>query len=228
MPIHDDNEKDPKPVTEKSAESVVNKLSDTELRTLYLASLRPKPLGKAKNKPYYRQTYALEFREVFEEFMADKARRIYYYKDFPKYSNNTLYLKIMQSREYLLDNLDPEGKYNLFDQCTYIHKKKGVGVIMEVLLDVLDQQLSVADNTTLITSEFKPQKLNSNGDWRDRLDKFLEGEPKYDEQFVADKIALGEEEQRQLEIELCQLDNIAYNISCSKVTVNFLKDKVGI
>lgn len=220
MPLHDDNISEPHDVKETPEDKIPDKLNDTELRSLVRTYLTPPALGKHRNKPYYRHVYGLQFREIYDEFMQSKEKKIWRFNKFPQYSSNTLYLKITQAKEYFLAHLDPDGRYKDFDQCVHTHVVKGVGVQMEVRFDILQERVSFN------TNPFAPDTVNENTiEWKDRLDKYLETGPHYDKEFREDKLALDEEQQSQLRVELCQLKNIAYNVTSSTIKVVFMKEE---
>ena len=118
--------------------------------------------------PYYKAIFALQFKQVLDELMKDGKPRIYRYKDFPDLKPDTLYLKLTQSKNYLLDHLDTDKKYKEFwDRCM-MGKKRGVGIIIHLRKDIMD------DGTV---AAFTPDLLSDNHDdalkWKDDLEEYL-------------------------------------------------------
>lgn len=176
---------------------------------------KPKAWSKASTAPYYRAEYGLQMKCVLDEIIKTSKPFIWRYND-PRWSNlkpDTLYKKINQSLIYVKDCLDPDYKYAAIIEACLIHKKKGVGIIMEVRQDILYQQQ--VDNP----EAFMPNILvNDNSDWRDRLTDFLErGQPSIP--FEVTGLALSEEEQEQIKIELCEVQNIVVIVSDSRIKV---------
>src|SRR5205823_4714999 len=68
--------------------------------------------GKKKNAPYYREKFALEIRNVLDILKKTFPQPfVYRYERFPEFSSRTIYLRIYQSKKYLLEHLDPTGAY---------------------------------------------------------------------------------------------------------------------
>jgi hypothetical protein len=166
--------------------------------------------------PYYRAVFAAQFKMVLDEMMQNKKTRIYRYKDFPEFtSHNTLKLKIYQSRAYLLDNLDSDGKYKLFCEAIIVRVIRDVGIVLELREDILEDNNSNTENS----KAFAPSYLSEQNDgWKEKLEKYLMSEDEKGK-FELRDIALSEDEQRELEIQLSQLSNVVFRVASDKIIV---------
>jgi len=162
---------------------------------------------------YYKAKYALQFKEVVDGILKDGKARIYRYRDYPEFSRpRSLYLKIVQSRAYLLDKLDSEGKYKLLCDAILLTTKYKVGIILSLQRDLLDGY----DDDKF----HKPDILGDEDDpWREQLDTYLSSEKKPEGKFEAKGLMLDDNEQRDLEIMLSGLANVSYRITQDKVLV---------
>lgn len=81
----------------------------------FLAKYMPgnKPAGwkTRSNSPYYNSINGYRMKAVLDEMMKDNEPRVFYYKDYPEFSKNTLYFQINQGLNYLTECLDPQGIY---------------------------------------------------------------------------------------------------------------------
>jgi len=74
-------------------------------------SRRPKRLSQNSNTPYYKEIYALEIKEVFDVLLETKRPQLWKYSDWSEYTPGTLYQRVCWGCRFLLDHLDPVGKY---------------------------------------------------------------------------------------------------------------------
>ena len=77
---------------------------------------RPLNSSRSTNSPYYKEKFAIELRDaVCEPMLDEQSRGIFQdkmlrYEAHPEYTHQTLYIKVQQSRKYLLDFLDTEDR----------------------------------------------------------------------------------------------------------------------
>src|SRR5438477_4611495 len=60
---------------------------------------------------YYNEKEARGFIPHLDSILEDKEDRELRYEDYPQWSPHTLWAKVNQSFKYIIDNLDPVGKY---------------------------------------------------------------------------------------------------------------------
>lgn len=177
--------------------------------------------GRNIDKPYYKKKYALGVKEVLDWMMEHKKPRKWVYADFPSTNKASLYQKIMQGKEFLLDNMDPDGRYKKFDLCVKVDRKQKDALYFHIQYHMLNMANS-EDIEDLSKAGFvKSEELS----WRDRLENFLEnGKP--GESFKKEGLALDESEITELETTLCTLTTIVYNITEKSVVVRKTKSDV--
>jgi hypothetical protein len=83
-------------------------------------SLRPKHLSKNSNLPYYKEIYAIEIREVFDKIIETKKPYLWKYSEWSEYKPTTLYQRVCCGAKFLIDHLDPDGKYSYLRDCVDI------------------------------------------------------------------------------------------------------------
>lgn len=174
---------------------------------------KPKHWSLKSNAPYYRESFALGVKKVLDRMIETMRDQIYYYKDFPENTPNSIYLKFQQARKYLLDHLDPDGKYADFNQAISVRKMTGVGVKISIRQDVL--QSIVSGGADFMPKEMTTDKLA----WKEKMFDYIQngevGIP-----FLATNLTLDEDEQHALEVQLAGLgDSIVYRITEREVKV---------
>ena len=60
---------------------------------------------------YYNEKEAKMLMQHLDDISVDKEDREFRYDDYPQWTPNTIWAKINQAIKYIIDNLDPEGKY---------------------------------------------------------------------------------------------------------------------
>lgn len=120
---------------------------------------KPKNWGRRTNAPYFRERYALELRAILDGMLLEyehgtHSNKIFRYIDYPELSHNSLYLKINQSKLYLLEVLDDDKKYFRFFQLIAIKRYRNKGVVLEYAEDAKNKE-----HTKLHASGFSPNEL---------------------------------------------------------------------
>jgi len=196
---------------QKLVDTLTGLISDKETQIKIKQSLekhRPQHWSRLANAPYYRAKYAAEIKIILDQMIADGENRVIFYKDHPGLNSNTLYNKLFQAKKYLLDKLDPDGKYSLFCESLHIHKKRGVGIHLDIDRNILDG-----------TPEgFKAQTLsNTNSEeWKSKIEIFIKNSQSGDVLHMKN-LALSPEEIEDIEITLFSLNDIMYNIKCNEI-----------
>ena len=198
----DDHRKSTPPITLNDVAKSLAQQQEVKARTLNYQ--KPDRWGGRSNAPYYREQYARVMQAVLDKMMHNRHDQMYYYKNH-SLAPNSLYQKIQQSVRFLLDNLDPDGKYAAFWNCIYCHKVKGVGVRVCIRTDLLDE--------AAVHHNFMPTELITDlQDWRDKMAKYIEdGEPGIP--FEATGLGLTEEQVADLEIQLSAIPDLNYSVT---------------
>lgn len=125
----------------------------------------PNNVSRLSVYSYYRPEFALQVKLVIDEMIETKRDKEWRYLDFPDLRPRTLYQRIFQSIKYLVDNLDPDGKYAAFKKITVLSDKVSkTGVRLSWVRDMLDGREFKATDVTL---DYKMQQ------WKLEIDKFL-------------------------------------------------------
>lgn len=101
--------------------------------------LRPKKFSYTSNTPYYREMYAIQMREVLDNIYATKRPQLWKYSDWPDYKPTTLYQRASYGLLFLVDHMDPDGKYLALKTVLRIHpvpKKDSIGLAIYIRRDI--------------------------------------------------------------------------------------------
>lgn len=170
--------------------------------------IRPKSARAMSRYPYYKERFALEYKVVLDDMISEhdngvKEDRMYWYRDFVDLRPSTLYLRITQAKQFLLDNMDPEGKYARFCELLATKIERGKGIRLFYARDVVNG------------SFFRPTKVvvkEESHTYKDRVHEFLENALS-GEKLNIEKLVLSEEEIQTLDASLVILENIIYKIT---------------
>lgn len=167
---------------------------------------KPRSWNKKTNAPYYREKYGLELKAMLDKMMIDGQHRIFRFDEFPELSKNSLYLKVNQSKLYLLENLDPDGRYAHYLNHVRIRRTR-VGVRLS--------------SDTENDGSFMPSTvitINAQDSLREKIDKFLE-ESQPGQELLINKLVLEEGDVEALQASLMPLENFAANITHTSVKI---------
>ena len=182
---------------------------------------KPSSWSSLTNAPYYRERFALELKMVADAMLAEYNEgkfedREYRYSQFCEgsagISKNTLYLKINQSKLYLLEpenGLDPDGMYKRFFELITITRER-TGIRLSYNKDVRGGSSMLPEKVM----ELKEQTIT----WKTKVDEFLDNAMP-GEVFELKRLSLTDEEQQTIKNSLVQLVDILYTVtdSCIKI-----------
>jgi hypothetical protein len=173
--------------------------------------VRKKPKGWAHRSyaSYYKLVYAEWLLRDINEMMVDRQPRIFPYDKWPNVSPSSLYLRVNQATAYILDNLDPDGKYARFFEQIKCRRIPKVGVKLcfdDVLADV------EPGGEKFIGDDDAPA-------WKQKMDAYLESDDETVEPFHQTGLMLTPEQVAQLELELSGLSSIMYSVSCREIKI---------
>lgn len=167
MPLTE-NMKPSQPTTEdvksivEAFKEVVN-VPSVKQSILMKSRKRPRGWRPTSNSPYYKERFGLEFKAVLDAMMVDSKDREYRYKDFTTMSHKSLYLRVNQSKLYLLEELDPDKQYARFCEMTTITRET-TGIRISLCRDMREGAPS-----------FVPSIVESDDSylWKDSMQDFL-------------------------------------------------------
>jgi len=176
---------------------------------------RPKGWSRRSNAPYYKEKYALEAKEVIDGMIKDRMDRVYDYAEFESklnMSRNTVYLRVNQSFAYLVDKMDDiDHTYARFMEMIHIERVRGVGVMIKMIPEFRNSNVSSFVPTQVIPHEQIPQ-------WKEDMLEYLEkgeaGKP-----FFRDKLALSTEEIEDIKASLYGLKGVIHNITAHSIKI---------
>lgn len=176
MPIHNDFKPDEKknppldsPATKELAGTIKSLLQDPDFREFLSKQRqvkRPRTSSKMSNFSYYREPFGLQMKVALDTMMETRRDCIWRYSNYPELSPSSLYQRINQSLNFLLREMDHEGKYAAIRDMIVISRKDNKsGIVMAFIRDKLEGR------------EFKPDFIGEEEkvlQWREEIDKFLD------------------------------------------------------
>lgn len=182
-----------------------------------------KPLGwsRRSNAPYFKEEYALQLKEVVDQMLIDRQDVCYSYDDYLKHygiARETLYLRINQSKRYLLEFLDPDKIYAKFFERAQINRERGIGVTIKFIPEFRSGE-----------SDFKPRAIEppeQKAKWQKEMERWLEESEPGDDPFYKDKLALSPEEIGTIKLQLRPLVNVLASITAH--TIKLVKINVEV
>jgi len=181
--------------------------------------VRKKPIGwsRRSNAPYYKRCHALELKSVVDEMLTTREDQVYFYKDYPNMSANTLYLRVNQSLRFLLDFLDTdEAQYAKWSEMVNITKERGTGV-----------RISFDDEfRNSAVSTFKPHAITSKGNtptWKQDVDDYLENIKRVQPLHIPG-LCLSPDEMTTLRDSLRPLKGIIFYITSAEIKILKVND----
>lgn len=129
---------------------------------------RPPGWSKRSNAPYYKEVYALQMKRVVDDMLDTRQDQVYFFKDFPRTSPTTLYLRIHQSIHYLIDYLDTEDKrYAKWNEMISITRERKTGIRLSFIEGVRTAQMENFTPRAAIPKSEIPK-------WKQSVEEYLE------------------------------------------------------
>lgn len=177
-------------------------------------SKRPAGWSRRANAPYFKEHFGLEMKATLDTVLDKKEDVVYDYKTFEAIgmSRTTVYLRVNQSLHYLIEYLDPDGKYrDAWDNKIQITKERGVGVRISLLEHCREGYQSNFTPRTVIPKAEMPE-------WRRKMEKFLEtAEP--GDKFYKEGLALPPEEVKELNDSFIGVEGFLVNITSFSIKI---------
>lgn len=222
-----DREKDSKSVLQEEAlkklQELLAQVKDKKKLVEVLANdgpKRPKGWSSLSNAPYFKERFALEFKMVLDAMIAEYKEgrfedREYKYSEFCQpgvvgsLSRNSLYLKINQSKLYLLKELDFDGTYKEFCELLTITKER-TGIRISYVRDIRQGlDFKMPSKVVPKTETFS---------WKDKVDSFLENGQSGDKLELTG-LSIDEDQQQDIIASLSGLSDIIFKVTDSSIKI---------
>jgi hypothetical protein len=141
-----------------------------------------KLLGKKVSDPYYNEASALSIKAMVDEMIEDECDRRIEQEDFPEYKLRTLRQKLYSGLQYLVQHMDPTGKYKVFNSRIMISMPQGNRILVRFVEEgatafftlrahkILPTRDEITeDNSPTTFTEPTNKKLEGGEDWRSKL-----------------------------------------------------------
>lgn len=170
--------------------------------------LRPITNSESSNTPYYREKFAKELLPVLDAVLVDNKARIFRYSNYPSMQPSTLRARIEQAWYYVMDYLDPEGRYRVLRKNANLVRSQNGLILM--MIDDNKTEPMIAD----IISEFEMSPRS----WKLAFEDFIEN-GKEGEKKVFGNLNLVEEDMTYINNSLFGIENIVHSYSEKQLTV---------
>lgn len=176
---------------------------------------RPQGWSRRSNASYYKQSFAEEIKVLIDGMLESRKDIILRYSSYclPDVRNgiskNTLYLRVNQSVKFLLDKLDPDGKYMAWYRAVKI-KITPAGIEIRFGEESRNSKL-----IPMVYEEIVTQREDA--EWRKDMENWLESTDV--RPFVRKHLALSNEEVEKLQSELGELKGIAASVKNESISI---------
>jgi len=186
-----------------------------------IPSDRPAFASKNSIYPYYKQSYAERLKNWLDDMIRTKNDKVLRYSKWctsdTGISERTLYQQIIQSRRFLLENMDPDRRYaNLFE-IIRIRQREGVGVCLEYppgFLMAAEDKLP--EEATPVVEDVTPDPQLPK--WRIDLSDWLE-DVTNKKPFAKTGLLLTESDILEIKTLLSQVPGIQYSVKSESVKI---------
>lgn len=183
--------------------------------TSYKKSLRPSHYSKNSNLPYYKEIYAVELREVFDKILETKRPYLWKYEEWSEYKPNTLAQRVRCAIKFLIDHLDPDGKYAYLRDCVDIgpvpNAKKAIGLGIRFKRSIDPETLRHDPK------RFMPKNISDFKEVISIIDDYLKDEMRHEALDIP--CVLLPEHQETLITQYSSLNNVIMNIDNKHVKI---------
>lgn len=180
-------------------------------------SNKPKGWSHKASAPYFKEIYGQQMKDIFDALIANPNQDFMYdYKTYAQYglSSTTTYLRVNQSIRYLLEKMDPDGKYQKFyHEKILIKKERNVGVRICVLPEFRVQTVAEHLAARAVIPKFEGPA------WRKKMEDWLEKAQPGDKPFVQEGLALTPEEIQELKDTFIGVRGFICNITSFSIKI---------
>ena len=170
--------------------------------------VRKRPLGWSRKSyaTYFREEYALQMKRELDSLISSRTAKLFPYEHFPNMSSTSLYLRINQSVRYVLEFLDPDGRYAKLWSEVRTEKVKGRGVVIKF--------------RDFVTDDLKGEDFVAKADkvkWKQKIDLYLEGDEM--KPLHIDHLLLSSSEIDEVKAELDGVEGIQFSVSSKEIKI---------
>lgn len=167
---------------------------------------------KLHSMPYYKEHFALELLPILDAMIEDRKDREYRFCDYSGMKPYSLYLKIYQSFQWIIDNADTEeAKYlRLYNDIEIRAKSNSNRTGIKLIFKTTSK--AKLDKAHIIDGSITPKK------WKEEVYKFL-ADGVEGTQLLIDKLSLTDEEVNELQVTLSQLTNILARVNGTSIKI---------
>ena len=213
--LQPDRTKEPSSISSKDILEILQNVKDKHKLASILSGdntmKRRSTWSALTNAPYYKEPFALQLKAVLDEMIQEHANgiledRIWRCEEFDM-KISSLYVRINQSKLFLLNELDADGIYKSFCDRIVITKERGIGVRLSYIRDISPES-------------FKPNKaidkMEQTVTWKDKIEQFCENSGVGDTLEI-NKLALTDDDIADVHSSLAQLQDIVGSISSERI-----------
>jgi hypothetical protein len=141
--------------------------------------VKPHGFGQDSYSPYYKKHYGEQLQRLADEQLKTLQDIVYDYATFCKPKNpngcseTSLYNRVNMSRRYLLERLDPDGKYQGWKEITNVRQLGGVGVVISIDPEI---KAMMAGNTKDTPQPRMAEPIVNKPRWKQQLDDWVESD----------------------------------------------------
>lgn len=139
---------------------------------------QPEGYSPDSETPYYKESYALDFKKYFDRLIAKPDKQLVISPDKLRISVSTLQGRFYQAKKYLIDHLDPTGIYK--------KHSRNIKISRTPISLVLSYQRVEIDETDCIECEARPG-------WKVQLEDFIDNSQP-GTKFELERVYLSEED----------------------------------
>lgn len=185
---------------------------------------KPPGWGRKSTAPYYKEAYGKQIQEMADEMIRTKQSIVFDYERFcydrnnpSRMSERSLYLRVNQSINFLLEEIDPylEGQpYAHWHAMCKVRVDRKVGVLIEYIPELVEH---ASEGKTLLS----PKLVSPTSDkplWRQKMRQWIDNDEDQ-RPFEKRNLVLTKEERVEIEAELAGLKNLLVDIETTHVVL---------
>ena len=181
-----------------------------EAMVTLVTSERPQGWDRRSTATYYKPRFAREIQPDIDKQIESRKDLLYRYDiwctDETRISPQTLYARINMASRYLVEKLDPTGKYAMWNAEAIVRRITGLGIRISV---------ESHDHVPLSAEIVEPKEDAPK--WKSELEDWLESES--DEPFVKERLALTEDEVKQIKGQFVNMAGVIASVTPVSIRV---------
>lgn len=186
-----------------------------------VTSKKPPGWGRKSCAPYYKEPYGRQLQQMADEMIRTKQSIVFDYARFchdmsnpGRMSVKSLYLRVNQSMNFLLNEIDAylDGHpYAKWHAMVRVKVKHDVGILIEYIPELINYEHGVG--------LLSPKMMSPTSDkpkWREAMAKWLEDDT-VTIPFVKENLCLTKADREEIELEFAGLQNVLADIETTHV-----------